>query len=364
MSGFRAEPAFEHGQPPRIGLLLVNLGTPDEPTPSALRRYLREFLSDRRVVEIPRLAWWPILHGSILRLRPRASAHKYAAVWSSDGSPLAVWTHKQAKLLEGYLGERGHRVSVLPAMRYGQPSIAGALDRLKAAGAMRILVLGAYPQYAAATTASVFDAVATWAGRTRNLPELRFVRGYHDDPKYIAALARRVQDHWQAHGRGERLVMSFHGVPERSLRLGDPYHCECQKTARLLATALSLKAAQWHVTFQSRFGRAKWLQPYTEPTLRELAHAGIEQVDVICPGFAADCLETLEEIAMEGRAVFLGAGGREFSYIPALNDFHPGIDALASIAMRHLQGWPTAAAPDAAELQAQQQRAVALGAER
>ena len=359
---FAAEPPFEHGKPERVAVVLVNLGTPDAPTPSAVRRYLREFLSDPRVVEIPRLAWWPILHGIILRTRPRASAQKYAAVWSDDGSPLAVWTVKQSKLLAGYLGERGHRVMVRHAMRYGRPSIAGVLDALKRAGATRILVLPAYPQYAAATTGSVFDAVAAWGRRQRNLPELRIVRGYHDDPKYIDALARRVQDHWQTHGRPDKLVMSFHGVPARSLQLGDPYHCECQKTARLLAERLSLKASDWQVTFQSRFGRAKWLEPYTEPTLRALAHGGCRHVDVICPGFSADCLETLEEIAMEARAVFLGAGGREFGYIPALNDYHPWIDALASIAMRHLQGWPTAAPADAAALEAQQRRAVEMGA--
>jgi ferrochelatase len=362
MSRYAAEPAFAHGTAPRLGVLLVNLGTPDAPTPSALRRYLRQFLADPRVVEIPRLLWWLILHGIVLRTRPRRSAQKYAVVWQPDGSPLATWTAKQARLLAGYLGERGLPALVRPAMRYGQPSIASALDALKAQHCARILVLPAYPQYAAATTGSVFDAVADWGRRTRNLPELRFVRGYCDDARYIAALARRVEDHWQTNGRPDVLVMSFHGVPERSLQLGDPYHCECRKTARLLAERLALKPEQWRVTFQSRFGRAKWLQPYTEPTLRELAHGGAKHVDVICPGFTADCLETLEEIAMEARAVFLGAGGTEFGYIPALNDFHPWIDALAALALQHCQGWPTATPAPAAALEAQRGRALELGA--
>ncbi len=325
----------------RTAVLLVNLGTPDAPTPAALRRYLREFLSDPRVVELPRLAWWPILHGVILRTRPRRSAQKYAAIWRDDGSPLAVWTAKQAKLLEGYLGERGHRVLVRHAMRYGNPSVASVLDALVQARATRILVLPAYPQYAGATTGSVFDAVAAWGVKQRDLPELRFVRGYHDDAKYIVACAKRIEDHWQRNGRPDKLVMSFHGIPKATVRRGDPYERECRATAALLAERLTLKPEQWLITFQSRFGRAEWLQPYTEATLRELAYAGVRKVDLICPGFTADCLETLEEIAMEVRAVFLGAGGKEFEYIPALNDYHPWIDALAAIAIRQMQGWPT-----------------------
>lgn len=364
MPRFAPEPEHAHGRAERTAIVLVNLGTPDEPTPAALRRYLREFLWDPRVVEIPRAVWWPILHGAILTTRPAASARKYASVWTPEGSPLLAWTRKQATLLEGYLGERGHRVTVRAAMRYGRPAIGAVLDELKAMNATRVLVLPAYPQYAAATTASVIDAVGAWSARTRNLPELRFVRGWHDDPRYIDALARRVLDHWQMNGRPERLVMSFHGVPERSLRLGDPYHCECHKTARLLAERLSLPREQWLVTFQSRFGKAKWLEPYTEPTLVDLAQRGVGHVDVVCPGFFADCLETLEEIAVEARAAFLGAGGRAFGYVPALNDYHPGIDALAAIAVRHLQGWPTQQAPNPAALDAQKRRALDLGAKR
>jgi len=349
-----SEPARRDAEVAResTAVLLVNLGTPDEPTPQAVRRYLGEFLSDPRVVEIPRIVWWPILHGVILRTRPRKSALKDASIWRPEGSPLAYWTAKQATLLEGYLGERGLRVVVRWAMRYGNPSIASVLDELRAGGAQRIVVLPAYPQYAAATTGSVFDALAAWGTRTRNLPELRVVRDFHDDTRYIAALARRIEDHWQGHARPDKLVMSFHGLPERSRQLGDPYYDECQRTAHLLAQRFSLHSGDWVATFQSRFGRAKWLQPYTEPTLIELARSGTRRVDVICPGFAADCLETLEEIAQEARAAFLGAGGNEFEYIAALNDFHPWIDALAAIAMRNLEGWPTQRAPEAISLEA------------
>jgi len=362
---FAPEPAHRHGaapQTPCTAIVLCNLGTPDAPTAPALRKYLAEFLSDRRVVEIPRLVWWPILHGIILRTRPAKSAAKYKSIWTPEGSPLRVWTEKQAKLLTGYLGQRGHRVTVRHAMRYGTPSIASVLDELKELGVDRVLLLPMYPQYCAATTASVFDAVFQWAGRRRALPEMRFVNRYHDDPLYIESLAKRVLDHSQVHGRPDKLVLSFHGVPRRTLTLGDPYHCECQKTARLLAERLNYKAGQVVVTFQSRFGKAEWLQPYTEPTLVKLAQQGVKRVDVMCPGFTSDCLETLEEIAQEARAAYLKAGGNEFHYIPCLNDQHEWIVALSALALRHLQGWPTTAAEGSAELAAQRDRALALGA--
>jgi ferrochelatase len=350
----------------RTAILLLNLGTPDAPTAPAVRKYLAEFLGDPRVVELPRWLWLPILHGIILRTRPAKSAAKYASVWTEAGSPLLATSNKIAKLLQGYLGERGHAVPVRLAMRYGNPSIASQLDALKAEGATRILVLPLYPQYSGATTASAIDDVAAWAQRTRLVPELRFVNRYHDDPGYIEALAASVQAHWQREGRGDMLVMSFHGMPERTLHLGDPYHCECHKTARLLAERLSLQPGQYKVTFQSRFGKAKWLEPYTEPTLRAMAATGLKRVDLVCPGFAADCLETLEEIDQEAREAFLQAGGQAFHYIPCLNDRHEHVLALAAIAQRHLQGWPTAA-PGPAEQAAQQasaQRAKALGAVR
>jgi ferrochelatase len=357
---FRPEPVYRHGSAARTAVLLVNLGTPDEPTAPALRRYLAEFLSDPRVVEIPRIAWLPILHGIILRVRPAKSAAKYRSIWTPEGSPLAMWTKRQTQALATELAARGHHVDVRHAMRYGSPAVATVLDELRAAGAVRVLVLPMYPQYAAATTGSVADAVHRWALQARWVPELRQVGQHHDDAGYIDALAQRLQAHWQAHGQGERLVLSFHGVPERSLHLGDPYHCQCHVTARLLRERLQLPADRVLVTFQSRFGKARWLQPYTEPTLRELASAGVKRVDIMCPGFTADCLETLEEIAVEARDAFLESGGSEFRYIPCLNAEPTWIGALASLAERHLQGWPTRQPPSADE--AQRARALALGA--
>lgn len=328
----------------KAAILLVNLGTPDEPTPAALRRYLAEFLSDRRVVEIPRLPWWLILHGIILRLRPARSAAKYRAIWRPEGSPLLYWSGRLAARLQGHLGERGLPVPVRLGMRYGQPAVGAELDRLMADGAERILVLPLYPQYAAATTASAFDAVAAWGRRQRSLPELRFIAGYHDDPGYIAALARSVRAYWQREGQGDLLVMSFHGLPERSRRLGDPYFDQCQTTARLLAFALGLDESRYRITFQSRFGRARWLQPYTVPTLEQLARSARGPIDIVCPGFATDCLETLEEIDQEARAAFRAAGGRELRYIACLNDSDTAVGALGAIAMRGLAGWLSATA--------------------
>ena len=340
---FRPEPEWKHGQAARTGVLLVNLGTPEAATPAATRAYLAEFLSDPRVVEIPAAVWKPILHGIILRTRPARSAAKYASIWMPEGSPLAVWTARQATLLRGWLGEAGHNVLVRHAMRYGQPSIASELDALKAEGATRILVLPLYPQYSGTTTASVFDAVYAWAARTRHVPELRFVNRYHDHPGYIDALARSIETHWKHHGQPDQLVMSFHGVPERTERLGDPYAREARETGRLLAERLGLREERYRITFQSRFGKAKWIEPYTQPTVEALAKAGTRRVDVVCPGFASDCLETLEEINMEVREAFLHAGGQEFHYIPCLNDSNAWITALSRIAQQHLAGWPTGA---------------------
>ena len=363
MPRYAPEPAPNHGAPRRTAVLLVNLGTPEAPTAPALRRYLKQFLSDPRVVEIPKPIWWLILNGIILNIRPKKSAAKYAAVWMPEGSPLRVYTERQAKLVNGKLGAEGHGDLLVDyAMRYGEPSITDALDRMKAAGANRILVLPLYPQYAASTTASVFDDVADWGKRTRHLPALRFVRNYHDDPRYIAALAASVREHWEKTGRPTSadfsLVMSFHGLPRRSLDLGDPYFCECQKTGRLLAEALGLSANEYRVTFQSRFGKAEWLQPYTQATLEKLPSEGVKRVDVICPGFAADCLETLEEIAMECKSAYLSQGGGEFHYIPCLNDRDDGITMLAGVVKDHLGSWlePQAVDPQTA------QRAKTLGA--
>jgi protoporphyrin/coproporphyrin ferrochelatase len=362
---FSPEPAHVHGSPARTAILLCNLGTPEEATAPAVRRYLAQFLSDPRVVEIPRVLWWPILHGVVLRVRPARSARKYASIWTPEGSPLKVWTEKQALLLGGYLGQRGHGVVVRHAMRYGQPSIGSTLDALKAEGAERILVLPLYPQYAASTTASVGDDVTAWMRKARDVPELRFVKHYHDDAGYIGALAQRVNDHWMVHGRPDKLVLSFHGLPQRSLALGDPYHCECLATGRLLGERLKLRDDTVVVTFQSRFGKAEWLKPYTEPTLVALAKGRISRVDVMCPGFVSDCLETLEEIDQEVRGAYGAAGGQGFGYIPCLNDQHAWIAALAEIAIRHMQGWDTArVAADTPDLQAQRRRALDAGATR
>ncbi|WP_028990237.1 ferrochelatase [Thermithiobacillus tepidarius DSM 3134] len=361
MSRFNPAPAYTHGSQPKLGILLINLGTPDAPTAPALRRYLKEFLSDPRVVEIPKPVWWPILHGVILNTRPARSAKLYRKIWMPEGSPLLVYSRRQADKFRARLAREEAMVEL--AMRYGSPDIPAALARLQAANCTRVLVFPLYPQYAASTGASAFDAISKVLTRTRRLPELRMIMHYHDHPAYIAALAASVREQWAAHGEPERLLMSFHGLPRRSLDLGDPYHCECQKTGRLLAEALELPPARYAVSFQSRFGRAEWLQPYTVPTLEAWAREGVRRVDVVCPGFAADCLETLEEIAIGGREAFLAAGGERFRYLPALNDRDDWIDAMLAIAREHLGGW-LAPPLGAAALQASRERALGMGAER
>ncbi len=359
---FEREPAYQHGSRSKTGVVLVNLGTPDAPTPAAVRPYLRQFLSDPRVVEIPGPLWQIILNLFILPFRPKASAQKYASIWSREGSPLKVHTEKQATLLRGLLRERGHAVEVAYAMRYGNPSVPDVLRDLKSRACERILVVPLYPQYSGTTTASVFDAVFAHYEKVRNLPELRLIKNYHDDAGYIQALKDTVLAHWEKHGRPEKLVMSFHGVPKRTLTLGDPYHCQCQKTGRLLATELGLKDDQYLVTFQSRFGKAEWLQPYTAPSLQQLARQGVKRVDVICPGFAGDCLETLEEIAMEAQHDFLAAGGAEFRYIPCLNEHPRWIRALTELTERHLAGWETRLDPETEARQLQDAEIASLRA--
>jgi len=340
MARYRPEPAHTHGQTPRTGVLLVNLGSPEAPTAKALRPYLKQFLSDTRVVEIPRLAWWPILNLIILNTRPAKSAEKYASIWMEEGSPLRVHTERQAKILAGYLGEAGHKDWIVRwAMRYGEPSIGHTLDEMRALGCDRILVVPLYPQYAGSTTGSVMDEVARSLLAWRNLPELRFIRSYHDHPGYIEALAASVRRHWQRNGQAERLILSFHGVPRFTLDKGDPYHCECHKTARLLADALGDDGKRIQVTFQSRFGKAEWLQPYTQPTLEAMAREGVQSVDVMCPGFSSDCLETLEEIAMECKEAFLEHGGKQFNYIPCLNEDDVWMAHLRDLVLAHAGHW-------------------------
>lgn len=331
---------YQHGSPNRTGVLLINLGTPDAPTAQALRPYLKEFLSNRRVIEVPRLIWWPILHGFILPFRPKQSAEKYAKIWMPEGSPLKVHTERQTKLLREALQSRLNNPPIVEyAMNIGKPSVATVLANMQAQGCDRILVIPLFPQYAASSTAAAMDNVFAVLNQMRNQPAIRTVKHYHDHPGYIAALTQNVRDYWEVHGRPDKLIISFHGTPRASLDKGDPYHCYCQKTGRLLAEALTLQTEQYDVCFQSRFGRAQWLTPYTTVTLEQLGKAQTRRVDIVCPGFVSDCLETLEEIAIEAKNTFIQAGGQEFHYIPCLNERHDWIEALADIASTNLQGW-------------------------
>ncbi len=341
MAYYNLEPKYEHGDLLKVGILLANLGTPDAPTGAALRPYLKQFLSDTRVVEIPRAIWWFILNGIILAIRPKKSAEKYATIWSPEGSPLLVHAQKQTQLLRGFLAQKIKSPFVVElGMSYGNPSMQSAIDKLKAQHCDRILVFPLYPQYASSSTGSALDAVFRVLLKTRNQPALRSIRNYHDHPAYIAALAESVQKHWQINGgKPSKLVMSFHGVPKVHLTNGDPYHCQCHKTGRLLAEALGLNKDEYLVAFQSRFGKQEWLKPYLAGTLEELGKAKTKRIDVICPGFSSDCLETLEEIAMEGKHIFQSNGGGEYNYIPALNENEAWIHAMTEIALENLQGW-------------------------
>ncbi|MBN6739899.1 ferrochelatase [Acidithiobacillus ferrivorans] len=323
-----------------IGILVVNLGTPDAPAAPAVRRYLREFLSDTRVVELPRILWWPILNGPILLFRPARSARNYASIWLPDGSPLMVYSQRQCDALQARWDQQfPGQVRVELAMRYGKPSIAQGLAVLRDAGCRKIFVVPLYPQYAAATTASIFDAVGKALRQWREIPEIRMIRDWYEHPAYIHALADSIRAWWQEHGQAERLLISFHGLPESGVAKGDPYRSQCEKTTALLVKELALSDEQWVQTFQSRFGAAKWLQPYTDKTLVELAHSGVFRIDVVCPGFSADCVETLQEIALEGKETFLQAGGQELRYIPALNDNPLWMAAFSQILEPHWRHW-------------------------
>jgi ferrochelatase len=339
---FQGSPGFTHAQRERIGVLVTNLGTPDAPTPSALRRYLKQFLWDPRVVELPRPLWWLILNGVILTIRPRRSAKSYATVFTDEGSPLLFHTRNQAHALAAALQSRGHEDLVVDfAMRYGNPSIPSVLESMMQQGVRKLLVVPLYPQYSASTTASTFDAISADFTRRRLMPEFRFVTHYHDFPPFIAAAAQRIEAHWAEHGRADRLMFSYHGVPKKYLLNGDPYHCECHKTSRLLADALGLGADEWMTTFQSRFGREEWLNPYTDETLKALPGQGVKSVQIFCPGFSADCLETIEEIGEENREYFEHAGGERYEYISALNDRPEHISALADLVQLNMSGWQT-----------------------
>lgn len=362
------EPDYRHGTPSQLGVLLVNLGTPDDTSTPSVRRYLKQFLSDPRVVEVPRVLWWLILNGVILRIRPSRTAEAYKSVWDEEtGSPLLDIAKKQTEAVREHLtGHVSGKVTVALGMRYGNPSVGSALQQLREANVRRLIVLPLYPQYSGSTVASVFDEVTRELTHVRWIPELRFINQYFEHAAYIDALAASVTEHWQAHGQPQRLVMSFHGIPERYRNNGDPYFCQCQATARLLAEKLALSQEQYQVVFQSRFGREPWLQPYCDKTMEALPGEGIKSVDVICPGFAADCLETIEEINEENREIFMEAGGEKFNYIPALNAQPAHIDALCRLLAQHIQGWPeaTGAAEDTHQLEASHQRAIAMGAAR
>lgn len=334
----KTDPAVVHGRLERCAVLLVNLGTPEAATASAVRRYLAEFLGDPRVIDLPRWFWLPLLHGVILPLRSRRSAHAYASVWTERGSPLLALSQD---LTDAVRAELDPGIEVVCAMRYGRPGIAETLRRLDAEGGLRrLLVLPLYPQFSSTTTATVFDAVTAELQRWRWPPELRFINEYWREDAWAKAVAERIRRHWQEHGRGQRLLFSFHGIPKRYVLAGEPYFCHCQGSARRIVAELGLAPDEWLVSFQSRVGRAEWLRPYTDETVLNLARDGVRRLDVVCPGFAVDCLETLEEIALQNRDAFLGVGGEWLAYIPALNADPDHAVLLAALVRRHGQGWP------------------------
>lgn len=339
-------PNFDHQQSDKIGILLTNLGTPDAPTPKALKRYLKQFLSDPRVVEVPRLLWWLILNGVILQFRPRRSAKSYASVFTEQGSPLLFHTQAQRDAVAAQLKQDGlNDVVVEFAMRYGNPGFDSVLDKMFAQGVRKLILLPLYPQYSASTSASSFDELARNFMRRRWLPDLRFVSHYPDYAPFIAAAADKIRHHWQQHGQADKLILSYHGIPKRYLVNGDPYHCECYKTSRLIAEQLGLNKDQYLTTFQSRFGREEWLKPYTDETLKALPAQGVKSVQIFCPGFSADCLETIEEIGEENKEYFLHAGGERYEYISALNADPQHINALCQLIKDNLQGWQVNAEP-------------------
>ena len=339
---YLGRPEYEHGTNEKLGVLVVNLGTPDAPDTKSVRRYLRQFLSDPRIIELPRLLWMLILHGVILRVRPAKSAQAYQEVWSDEtGSPLMSISLAQVSALQKKLQTQfGNDVIVTLGMRYGSPSIDDAIASMEEQNVRRLLVLPMYPQYSGTTVASVFDAVTQRLQRTRWIPETRFINQFCDEPAYISALAASVRESWDQHGKGDLLVTSYHGIPKRYLLNGDPYHCLCHKTTRLLATELGLSEKDYRVVFQSRVGKEEWLRPYCDETMKGLPAEGVKSIDVISPAFSADCLETYEEIEGENKEYFIENGGERFQYIECLNDREDHIDMLTNLVVRHCQGWP------------------------
>ncbi len=359
---YKGNAAFAHNQADKLGVLITNLGTPEAPTKAALKPYLKEFLSDPRVVEVPRLLWQIILNGVILNIRPKRSAEAYATVWTDKGSPLLFHTQDQRdRINEQLQQEYGDNIVVEFAMRYGNPSIANVVDKMLEQGVRKLVVLPLYPQYSASTTGSTFDAIAHDFLSRRWLPELRFINHYHDDERYIDALVASVKAHWEKHGKADKLIFTYHGIPLRYLKNGDPYHCECYKTTRLVAEKLELNAEQYLTTFQSRFGREEWLKPYTDETLKSLPAQGIKSVQMICPGFSSDCLETIEEIGEENREYFMESGGENYEYIPCLNSTEQHIDALVGLIKDNLHGWKV---PPKEDIDIRAANAKSLNAER
>lgn len=337
---YTSDSKFSHQRTDKIGVLITNLGTPTAPTKKALRTYLKEFLSDPRVVEVPKFLWWMILNLVILNIRPARSAKSYQTIWSEQGSPLMFHTRAQAdKLRQALQSEYGENFVVEFAMRYGEPAINKTIDSMMQRGVSKLLVLPLYPQYSGSTSGSTFDAVAADFSGRRRLPDFRFISHYHDFTPYIEALALKIEHYWETHGRADKLIFSYHGIPKRYLLNGDPYHCECYKTSRLVAERLGLEEDDYLTTFQSRFGREEWLKPYTDHTLKALPTQSVKSVQIVCPGFSADCLETIEEIGVENRDYFLQAGGEQYQYIEALNSDPAHIDALVSLIKDNLNGW-------------------------
>jgi ferrochelatase len=363
MTRYLGTPDYSHGSRARLGILLVNLGTPDDPSTAAVRRYLAEFLSDPRVIEAPRMLWWLILHGIILRIRPKRSAHAYQKIWTPAGSPLLIESRSLAESLASRLRQRAEDlVRVELAMTYGNPSLTGALERMRLDNVQRLLVLPMYPQYSATTAASIFERVTRELSRWRWIPELRMVNQYWEEDAYISALADSIAAHWREHGR-RHLLFSFHSIPKRYFLAGDPYHCFCHATARRVAERLGLGEEEWSVGFQSRFGREEWLRPYVDVLLKDYAVRGPKKVTVICPGFATDCLETLEEISMQNREAFLAHGGEAFDYVPCLNSSPAQVALYEHLVMKHAQGWPEfEGRSDATLLAESRQRALTMGA--
>ncbi|MGD2116286.1 MAG: ferrochelatase [Acidobacteriota bacterium] len=352
---FTAQQSFTHDRVPAVGVLVVNLGTPDAPDTPSLRKYLRQFLSDPRVIELPKIQWQPILNLFVLTTRPKQSAHAYRVVWTDEGSPLLLYTKRQAEGIEEILRrEVGTPVHVEAGMTYGEPSVATGLRSLREKGCDRLVILPMYPQYSGTTVGSVYDTVARELTTWRVVPEHRFINTYHDEPGYIASLAASIREVWRER-EPEKLLFSFHGIPKRYFEGGDPYHCLCHKTARLVAEELGLDDDRWVVAFQSLFGKEEWIKPYTADTVAAMARSGVKSLDVICPGFAADCLETIEEIDVQNRELFEENGGEAFRYIPALNDRPDHVRFLADLVQRNLQGW--ARSPEQYDRQAAEREA-------